>query len=489
MNATKRIRVAMTAVAALLGWAVVPAGAYAYWHIWEVDQVEESDVGHYTSLAILPSGCPAISYFDVTNGFLQLKYAEYTAWHPVAGSWIPEFVDPHGQAYYGTSLAVVPDTGQPIISYFVGWANDDLRIARRDPELTGWVIETVPDPGIIVGEDSSLAFLPSGHMAISYLGDGHVRYAEWDGSQWCFTVVDPEPNVWMTSLEILPSGEPAISYFNWENGDLKYAWCDGDPCDPNDWHATTVDDEGEVGEYASLAIFPPDHPTLPGLPAISYYDATSKRLKFAWYDPNTPGEWQTTVVPCLLPYDVGLWTSLVIAPDGQPAISYFVAPLDARVPPGLYYASHTGSDLYTGWHWEVVDGGYDKLVGPYSSLAIFPADHPALPGVSAISYYDATNQCLKYALRHYCIGDLNCDGTIDFADINPFVLYLSNNAAWQAAYPGCAISNGDINLDGTFGQGSFGDINPFVGLMVECGAVGGCECPGPITPPEGCHGG
>jgi hypothetical protein len=74
-------------------------------------------------------------------------------------------------------------------------------------------------------------------------------------------------------------------------------------------------------------------------------------------------------------------------------------------------------------------------------------------------------------------GDLNCDGTIDFGDINPFVLYLSNFAAWQVAYPGCNPIQGDINCDGTWGQGSFTDINPFVQLMVLCG--GGCPWPGP----------
>lgn len=80
-----------------------------------------------------------------------------------------------------------------------------------------------------------------------------------------------------------------------------------------------------------------------------------------------------------------------------------------------------------------------------------------------------------------CIGDLNCDGLIDFGDINPFVLYLSNFAAWQTAFPGCNELNGDINCDGTYGQGSFGDINPFVALMTQCGT--GCPCPGPITCP------
>jgi hypothetical protein len=80
-----------------------------------------------------------------------------------------------------------------------------------------------------------------------------------------------------------------------------------------------------------------------------------------------------------------------------------------------------------------------------------------------------------------CIGDLNCDGQINFGDINPFVLYLSNFATWQAAYAGCNPANGDINCDGTYGQGSFGDINPFVSVMTQCGT--GCTCPGPVSCP------
>ncbi len=63
------------------------------------------------------------------------------------------------------------------------------------------------------------------------------------------------------------------------------------------------------------------------------------------------------------------------------------------------------------------------------------------------------------------VGDMNCDGTVDFADINPFVLYLSDSVAWRAAYPDCPLTNGDINGDGTYGQWSLGDINPFVALL------------------------
>jgi hypothetical protein len=45
------------------------------------------------------------------------------------------------------------------------------------------------------------------------------------------------------------------------------------------------------------------------------------------------------------------------------------------------------------------------------------------------------------------VGDLNCDGSANFGDINPFVLYLSDIAAWQAAYPGCPLQAGDVDQE------------------------------------------
>jgi hypothetical protein len=80
-----------------------------------------------------------------------------------------------------------------------------------------------------------------------------------------------------------------------------------------------------------------------------------------------------------------------------------------------------------------------------------------------------------------CTGDLNCDGSINFGDINPFVQYVSNYAAWVNAHPGCNPLNGDTNCDGTYGQSAFGDINPFVRIITQCGV--GCSCPGPYPCP------
>ena len=61
------------------------------------------------------------------------------------------------------------------------------------------------------------------------------------------------------------------------------------------------------------------------------------------------------------------------------------------------------------------------------------------------------------------VGDLNCDGSVDFGDINPFVLTLADPALYNTTYPDCDINLADINGDGSV---DFGDINPFVALLV-----------------------
>jgi hypothetical protein len=63
-----------------------------------------------------------------------------------------------------------------------------------------------------------------------------------------------------------------------------------------------------------------------------------------------------------------------------------------------------------------------------------------------------------------CPADLNCDGAVNFGDINPFVLMLSDFGLWQATYPNCPWRNGDVSGNGSVG---FDDINPFVAVLVE----------------------
>ncbi len=59
-------------------------------------------------------------------------------------------------------------------------------------------------------------------------------------------------------------------------------------------------------------------------------------------------------------------------------------------------------------------------------------------------------------------GDLNCDGVVDFFDIDPFVAALGGQVSYDAAYPNCNWPSADANDDGVV---DFFDIDPFVALL------------------------
>ncbi len=64
---------------------------------------------------------------------------------------------------------------------------------------------------------------------------------------------------------------------------------------------------------------------------------------------------------------------------------------------------------------------------------------------------------------HGLAGDMDCDGDVDFDDINGFVLALTGETGYAAAYPACYFGLGDADGDGDV---DFDDIDPFVALLV-----------------------
>ena len=95
-----------------------------------------------------------------------------------------------------------------------------------------------------VGTYPSLAILPNGQPAITY--------TKYDPDNLCTTEWD-----------------------RWNVPDsLKYAWHTGNDFEQG-WLVETVDTVGDVGLQSSLAILPS------GFPAVSYYDQLNKCLKYA----------------------------------------------------------------------------------------------------------------------------------------------------------------------------------------------------------------
>jgi hypothetical protein len=66
------------------------------------------------------------------------------------------------------------------------------------------------------------------------------------------------------------------------------------------------------------------------------------------------------------------------------------------------------------------------------------------------------------AYEYMPLGDVNCDGVVNFDDINAFMLALSDPAAYAAAFPSCDRLKADCNADGVV---DFDDIDPFVALL------------------------
>jgi hypothetical protein len=60
------------------------------------------------------------------------------------------------------------------------------------------------------------------------------------------------------------------------------------------------------------------------------------------------------------------------------------------------------------------------------------------------------------------LGDMNCDGVVDAADIDPFFIGLGDPNAYHQQFPNCNIMNGDVNQDGAFDAG---DIDLFMLLL------------------------
>ena len=117
--------------------------------------------------------------------------------------------------------------------------------------------------------------------------------------------------------------------------------------------------------------------------------------------------------------------------------------------------------------WYTFDGSYTLSTGGGFSLGGTVGQPDASTAGLTGGGFSLTGGFWPVVVPAVTPGDLNCDGSVNFGDINPFVLYLSNFSSWQATYPNCPPDNGDINSDGTYP--SFRDINPFVALLSGSG--------------------
>ncbi len=111
--------------------------------------------------------------------------------------------------------------------------------------------------------------------------------------------------------------------------------------------------------------------------------------------------------------------------------------------------------------WNVADGALLETLNPGDDVVNSVAWSPS---AATIAYGLSNGEVVVARNPLMLAGDVNCDGLVDFGDINPFVAAITDEALYRATYPNCDPMYADVTGDGA---ADFGDINPFVALLLN----------------------
>jgi hypothetical protein len=341
---------------------------------WLVEHVDTGGLGQYSSIALDAAGWPHISYYDFGNGDLKYAYKD-------AGGWHVETVDSAGNTGGYTSLAL-DALDQPNISYCLLLPGsltecDDLKFAIK---LGGnWYSQTVDSAGH-VGGYSSVAVEGgpriedmSQHIGYYDHTNRALKYCYGTGAFWSCETVDNAGDVGKFASLAVAFGHPHISYMHTligTDGELKYGHRSG-----GQWNIETVGEPGyNTGAFSSLEICKSY-----GLetPRIAYYADGKLGYAHHWVFPGAT-DWSLSTVDSRPPAGV----SFAIDDACQAYFSYYeLYGGDLR----YYYPTLSGAELDT------VDDDNDVGVFYWSSLALDAAKSPH------ISYYADSRDGLNYA--------------------------------------------------------------------------------------------
>jgi len=226
-----------------------------------VDQ-SSADVGDFVSMSLDSAGRPGLAYFDGANA--DLKYAHFNG-----SSWDVQTVDSHFTTGYYPSIKY-DAAGRPVIAYYYK-TSGDLRLAAYNG--SSWNITTIDAKGD-VGRYPSLALNPAtGRWAVAYehTGAGSFKFAQMvKGGGWSIATVDsPGAGGGFISLAFNKFNQPAFSYYDAKNADLKFAQYNG-----RRWNTSIIAAKNSQGLYTNLFFDPGNS----GLPVIYYFNKTNDTL-------------------------------------------------------------------------------------------------------------------------------------------------------------------------------------------------------------------
>jgi hypothetical protein len=294
-----------------------------------------SDIGQYSSVALNSAGNPVIAIYDGTRNDPRLSIAPYgngdlklvVCNDPTCSSTTITTVD--RGTYYTDDVGrynsmVLDSKGFPVIAYYD--QGNGLMLAHcANATCTNKSIKKLTASVIL--SDISLVLDRNGlpviaYTAVDFSNRGVLSLIRCtDNNCSAFkrpALIDAAQEV---SLAISRNDEPVMSYYNAKYGDLIVATCNKD-CSTK--RIQIVDSAGDVGQYNSLVLIPVQdvRGQITERPFVSYYDATNGDLKTV-YCGNIYCSSGNTFQTVDSEGDVGQYTSLKLASNGSPTISYY----------------------------------------------------------------------------------------------------------------------------------------------------------------------
>jgi len=181
---------------------------------------------------------------------------------------------------------------------------------------------------------------------------------------WSIETVDSEGDVGRyTSLALDGAGNPHVSYYDATNRDVKFARWTG-----STWVTETVDRAGQYWNeacYTSLAL---DSADKPHIAYSSAYNCGDPYIACVKYTQWTASSWITETVAAS-PFNIGAYTSLALDRSDRPHITYHWSGMHLC---GLGYQWWTGTEWRSrGIHTDRSDGSCG-----HASLALDSSDTP-----------------------------------------------------------------------------------------------------------------
>lgn len=245
-----------------------------------VNDGEKASVGWFCSISTAVDHRPHIAYYDLTNRNLMYAHKDDNN-----EGFKTKTVDGDVKTDVGSycSIVNIDPVGGCYISYH-DVTNNMLKCATNIKSDKGhWTSENVAPNG----DDHTITADRNGKLHIAYYDyvEGNLKYATNKSYSWVTSLVDNTRKGMdsrpvcgrYNSIAVDDSGYVHISYYDdstdYVDKDLKYATNKS-----GSWVVTTVDSEGIVGMYTSLAVSHTGKEVY-----ISYYDHTNKALKLATY--------------------------------------------------------------------------------------------------------------------------------------------------------------------------------------------------------------